>query len=66
MFSIYGHYILVEDVCSLWTLHFGRRSLLFIDTIFWQKMFALYGHHILAEDIFSLLTLHFGIGFVFY
>jgi hypothetical protein len=54
MFALYGQYILAEDVCSLWTLQFGRRSLLFMDTTFWQKMFAFYGHYILAEDVCSL------------
>jgi hypothetical protein len=44
VFALYGHYILAEDVCSLWTLPFGRRYLLFTDTTFWQTLFALYGH----------------------
>jgi hypothetical protein len=49
MFAVYGHYILAEGICSSFTLHFGRRCLLFMDTTFWQQMIAVYGHCILAE-----------------
>jgi hypothetical protein len=67
IFAFYGHYILADVICSLWTLNFSR-SFVFYETAFWQsmivmdtafsrEMFVLYGHCILAVNVCSLWTL---------